>query len=84
MATKDANIENSKRILKTMSKPVAQFDIEGNFINKYPSIQQAQRELGCNHIWDCIKGKRKTAGGFQWRYTDMCDDICSVFYKKKW
>ena len=80
--TKETNIKNGKRVIETMSKPVAQFDTKGNFINKYSSIQQAQRELKCSHICDCIKGKRKTAGGFQWRYIDMCDDVGLVSYKK--
>lgn len=81
-AIKQAYIESSKRIIENMSKPVAQFDIEGNFINKYPSIQEAQKKLGCGHIWDCINGKRKTANGFQWRYIDMCDDVALVEYRK--
>lgn len=81
-AVKQAYIENGKRIIETMSKPVAQFDTEGNFINKYPSIQQAQRETKIHNIWSCIKGKKKTSGGYQWKYADDCKNISKVVYRK--
>lgn len=54
------------------SRPVLQFDKEGNFIKEYPSMREAQRQTGidaidkvCNHI-----KYRKTAGGFRWEYKD--------------
>lgn len=64
-------INNGKRIIETMSKRVIQMDQNGNYINEYPSLQEAQRVLKISHIWDCIVGKRKTAGGFLWRYKDV-------------
>lgn len=33
---------------------------------KYESIKDAQEELGLNHIWDCINGKRNKCGGYHW------------------
>lgn len=81
-AKRQAYLENGQRIIETMSKPVVQFDMDGNFIKKHPSIQQAQRETGYSHILDCIKGERKTAGGYQWRYADDCDEVESVMHKK--
>lgn len=81
-AKRQAQLENGQRVVETMSKAVIQLDIDGNFINKYPSIQQAQRETGYSHIWDCINGKRKTAGGYQWRYADDCNEAKHVVYKK--
>ena len=81
-AKRQAQIENGKRVIKTMSKPVIQFDLNGNFVKRYTSIQQAQRENGFSHIWDCIKGKRKTVGGFQWRYENDCENVSVVTYEK--
>ena len=67
-AIKKEREENGKRVVETMSKPVIQMDVNNNDIKEFPSIQQAQRELSISHIWDCIIGKRKTAGGYKWRY----------------
>ena len=51
------------------SKPIIQLDKEGNIINEYPSINEAERN-GFSHskIIDCCKGKRKTHKGFIWKY----------------
>lgn len=81
-AKRQAQLENGQRVVETMSKAVIQLDIDGNLINKYPSIQQAQRETGYSHIWDCINGKRKTASSYQWRYADDCNEAKHVVYKK--
>ena len=52
------------------SKSVIQFNINGDFINKYYSIKQAERETSIDnsHIVKCCQGKRKTAGKYIWRY----------------
>ena len=71
-----------ERVVKEMSKSVIQFDLYGNFIKEFPGIQQAQRELGIHHICECLVGKRKTSGGFQWRYSNDCDNVSAVVYKK--
>jgi predicted RNA-binding Zn-ribbon protein involved in translation (DUF1610 family) len=60
--------ENGKRIVDTMSKPVIQIDKSDKIIAEFPSIQDAQRTLSIYHIWDCIVGKRQSAGGCKWRY----------------
>ena len=66
-------IEESRKtigvmVIEKMSKPIIQMDMEGNEIGEFPSIQEAQRKLSVSHIWDCIIGKRKSAGGYRWRY----------------
>ena len=47
---------------------ILQFSKEGEFIAEYPSIMEAERTTGCNHICECCKGKRKSCGGYIWRY----------------
>ena len=49
---------------------IIQYSKDGKFIAEYPSIMEASRQTGCNqgHICDCCKGKRKSAGGFIWKY----------------
>lgn len=66
----DANIKNGLRVVNNMSRKVLQKDSLGRIINKYPSIQSAQRDLKISHIWDVIVGQRKTAGGYIWEYVD--------------
>lgn len=66
----DANIKNGLRVVNNMSRKVLQKDSLGRIINKYPSIQSAQRDLKISHIWDVIVGQRKTAGEYIWEYVD--------------
>ena len=47
---------------------ILQFSKDGEFIAEYPSIMEAERTTGCNHICECCKGKRKSNGGYIWKY----------------
>ena len=42
------------------------------FIKSWGSINQAAKELDITeqHISGCCRGKRKTAGGYIWKYAD--------------
>ena len=53
---------------KWTSKMVRQFDKNGNFIKVYPSIAEAKRQTQICHISSVATGKRKTAGGYIWRF----------------
>ena len=57
----------------TVGKPVKQFSMEGDFIQVYPKgAAEAEDALGINKTGIravCI-GKRKSAGGFSWKYVD--------------
>lgn len=57
--------------IERISTPVYQYDLDGAFVAWYPSTAEAARRTGVNHgaISSCASGKRKTQGGFQWRYT---------------
>lgn len=52
------------------AKRVAQYDLNGNLIKIWDYAKQAEEELGINHcnISMCCKCKRKSAGGFIWKY----------------
>ena len=47
---------------------VLQYTLQHVFIKKYKSLTYASQQTSVNlaHISDCIKGKRKTAGGYIW------------------
>ena len=60
----------NERISEKMSRPVLQFDLQGNFIREWPSGLKAEEETGINNgnISSCCLGKYKTAGGYTWRF----------------
>lgn len=58
-----------ERVAEKLSKPVLQYDLEGNFIKEWPSIMECDRNgFNRGHIADCCQGKLKTYKGFIWRY----------------
>lgn len=55
------------------SKKVAQYDKQTHDLIKiWDSMHDVERELGIDHrnISQCCKGKRKSAGGFIWKYIE--------------
>nr|DAH93559.1 MAG TPA: homing endonuclease [Bacteriophage sp.] len=62
----------TKKKNKTGFKPVAQYDLDGNFIAVYESTISAARCLGCYQgaISNSCSGRAKTAGGYIWRYVN--------------
>lgn len=57
-------------INRKQMKPVLQYDMHGTFIARYESLSEAARILGigAGHICCCLKGRRKSCGGYQWKY----------------
>lgn len=53
------------------SKIVLQINIEGEIIKEWPSIRDAKETLNIKSIDKCLCGKRRSAGGFIWRYKDI-------------
>ena len=53
-----------------VSIPVVQMSLDGNQIAVFPSGIQAARELNlsASSISECCRGKRKTLGGYKWKY----------------
>ena len=49
------------------SKAVLQFDKEGNFIKEWSSTMDIKRDLNLT-VSACCLGKRKTCGGYVWKY----------------
>ena len=68
--TKIYNINYGERTKKT-HKPIYQISIiDSQIIKKYDSYTDALKETGIRHISDCALGKRKTAGGYYWKYVN--------------
>lgn len=54
-----------------LSKPVLQYDLEGNFIREWASTMECGRNgFNQRHITECCRGKRKTHKKYIWRYKD--------------
>ena len=56
----------------TVKKPVIQYDLDMNYIASFESAAEAARQTNVNNrgISLVCKGKRKTAGGFIWRFQE--------------
>lgn len=50
------------------ARKIAQYNLNEELIKIWNCISQAEKELGISHISNCCNGKRKTAGGFKWKY----------------
>ena len=61
---------NLKIKKKRNTKSIIQYDEKHNYIKMWASASQAGKELKIrqNKISECCNGKRKTAGGFIWKF----------------
>lgn len=64
-------LENNLRTVKKIR--VSQYSLKGDLIKVFNSIKEAMKETGVSDSKICTvaKQKRKTAGGFVWKYTDF-------------
>ena len=64
-------LDKTKEILREIAMhPVEQYDKEGNFVAKYPSLKDASQKTGFYYqgISACCRGKHMSCGGFVWKY----------------
>lgn len=54
----------------SLNQEIYKMDLDGNIIEKYASINEAGRQnnIFYQNIWKCIRGIRKTAGNYKWRF----------------
>lgn len=66
----EAKKGNTKPYEEKLGKQIDQYDINGNFIKTWGSISQIERELKIKgtHISRVCRGKRKTTGGYVFKY----------------
>jgi hypothetical protein len=59
-----------ERMASKLSKEVFQYDINNNFLKKFKSTRDIERQLGYanGNIGKCCNGKLKTAYGYIWGY----------------
>lgn len=63
----------NERSAKALSKPVAQYTKDGEFVKIWPSQSEAERQLEISpgNICNALQGRYKTCGGFVWKYTKL-------------
>lgn len=75
---REASTKNYEKCRKALAeakyKPVDMFSLDWEYIRSFRSIIEAAEELhlsnACRgHISDVCSGKRKSAGGYRWQYT---------------
>lgn len=62
--------ETKEKISVALSKAILQYDLKGNFIKEWRNGYMAQKVLNISYsnINECCNNKRKTAGGYIWRF----------------
>lgn len=60
----------SEKSYRSHNKPIIQYNLNGEMVGIFDSTAIASRFYGINraHICQVLKNKRKTAGGYVWRY----------------
>jgi hypothetical protein len=70
--TASENIKHAYKfgMLKGTNKPILQYDLNGNFIKKWNSAKEVERELGFKsyNICKCLKNKCKKSYNYIWKY----------------
>jgi hypothetical protein len=60
-----------KKIIERCAKPVLQYSLDGEFIREWVMGADAVRsidKLKSSNLTKCLQGKRKSAGGYIWKY----------------
>ena len=70
---KSVSLLGAKRAKETLSKPVIQMTLDGNFIKEHSSLHEAAKSLNIKYVSDivrCCQGKRKSRAGYRWKYKE--------------
>lgn len=72
LAGRKKSEETRRKIIKSKQKPVVQYSKSDEKIQEYISAVEAENKtgIGRSHISQCCNGKRKSAGGYIWRFKD--------------
>lgn len=69
--TRNKRLKEKIKNVPKKSKPVLQYDLEGNFIKEWKNVSECGRNgYYQNSISLCCNGKQKTHRGYKWRYKE--------------
>ena len=62
---------------KKLYKPVSQYTKDNILVKTFSSIKEAQNNTKIPHsnISECCRDKRRSAGGYVWRYLDKKENL---------
>ena len=62
-----------EKIKEKLGKPIMQFDLSGNFIKEYNSLNEASKEtkISAGNISSCTSNKYKQTHGYIWKYKEV-------------
>lgn len=65
--------ETIKKTSRSLSRPILQFDLNGNFIKKFHCVREAVAETGAERttVYDCLNKKIKHCKGFIWKWDSI-------------
>lgn len=63
----------NKRMRTSLSKPVLQYSLDGDFVKEWSSAKSIEQTLGLSqgNISNCCRGLQKKAYGYKWKYKDV-------------
>lgn len=68
LISKERLIDTTEIMSQNNRKAVLQFDMQGKFIARYNSAQEAALMNNLSNVSACCRGEYKTTGGYIWRY----------------
>lgn len=68
MIGRKLSAETKKKLSEVSSKKISQYTVNGLFIASYKSAREAEEKTGFSHCADVANSKRKTAGGYVWKW----------------
>ena len=65
--------EHKRKIGDSNCKSVEMYTIDGVYLRTFRSAHDAENETGVSHshISQCCHGKRRTTGGYTWKFTQI-------------
>ena len=63
-------LDSLKEKFDFRAKPILQYDINGNFIQEWPSVSDVESTLGIADAGRVANYKRKSSGGYIWRWKE--------------
>lgn len=76
MSVKENNIHaRDNGLVKYYTRPVIQYDLKWNELNRYDSAKKAADAVGCSpsSIYNVCNERKKTCKGFRWKYEKELD-----------
>lgn len=76
ITAKENRIKGDEEKMVLWGKPVCQISLSGIVVANYPNIDMAYQvtKINRNNISSVLHGKRKTAGGFKWKFGNIYEN----------